>query len=129
MTSEPGSPTVIAFVSVMNTRSRSQAMPSASRTTTPHQSPQDAHTSAAIRARIGRASDHSYLSTAVLGAMDGCVTTFAVFAGGVGALSAEIIVMLGFANLLADGFSMAASNYLSVKSQRSHPARSLRQTA
>lgn len=93
-----------------------------------HQSLQDAHTPAAIRARIGRAGDRSYLSDAVLGGIDGCVTTFAVVAGAVGgALSAEIIVMLGFANLLADGFSMAASNYLSVKSEREQVER-LRRT-
>lgn len=93
-----------------------------------HQTLQDAHTPAAIRARIGRTGNRSYLSDAVLGAIDGCVTTFAVVAGAVGgALSAEIIVMLGFANLLADGFSMAASNYLSVKSEREQVER-LRRT-
>ena len=49
----------------------------------------------------------------VYGATDGAVTTFAVVAGVVGAaLSPSIILILGFANLFADGFSMAIGNYL-----------------
>jgi vacuolar iron transporter family protein len=55
----------------------------------------------------------------VYGATDGAVTTFAVVAGVVGAaLSPSIILILGFANLFADGFSMAIGNYLGSKSQR-----------
>ncbi|MET0660122.1 MAG: VIT1/CCC1 transporter family protein [Steroidobacteraceae bacterium] len=51
----------------------------------------------------------------MLGAIDGCVTTFAVVAGAAGGgLSARVIIILGLANLFADGFSMAASNYASV---------------
>jgi VIT1/CCC1 family predicted Fe2+/Mn2+ transporter len=54
----------------------------------------------------------------VYGAIDGAVTTFAIVTGVIGAsLSPSIIVILGFANLLADGFSMAIGNYLSVKTQ------------
>jgi len=59
-----------------------------------------------------------YLAEFVYGATDGTVTTFAIIAGSVGAtLSPNIILILGFANLLGDGFSMAASNYLSTKSE------------
>jgi len=59
-----------------------------------------------------------YLDEFVYGAMDGTVTTFAIVAGAVGAvLNPSIILILGFANLFADGFSMASSNYLSVKSK------------
>lgn len=55
----------------------------------------------------------------VYGAIDGTVTTFAVVAGAAGAgLSSTVIVILGFANLIADGFSMGASSYLSAKSKR-----------
>jgi VIT1/CCC1 family predicted Fe2+/Mn2+ transporter len=55
----------------------------------------------------------------VYGATDGAVTTFAVVAGVVGAsLSPSIVLILGFANLLADGFSMAIGNYLAAKAQR-----------
>jgi len=59
-----------------------------------------------------------YLAEFVYGATDGTVTTFAIIAGAIGAaLGPQIILILGFANLLADGFSMATSNYLSKKSQ------------
>lgn len=55
----------------------------------------------------------------VYGAIDGTVTTFAVVAGAAGAgLSSSVIIVLGFANLIADGFSMGASSYLSAKSKR-----------
>ncbi len=48
----------------------------------------------------------------IYGSIDGAVTTFAIVAGVVGAsLSPGIILILGFANLFADGFSMAAANY------------------
>lgn len=53
----------------------------------------------------------------VFGAMDGTVTTFAVVSGVVGAgLGPHIVLILGFANLFADGFSMATANYMSKKS-------------
>jgi vacuolar iron transporter family protein len=58
-----------------------------------------------------------YLPEFIYGATDGTVTTFAVVAGVMGAsLSSAIVLILGFANLIADGFSMAAANYLSAKS-------------
>jgi len=54
----------------------------------------------------------------VLGGIDGCVTTFAVVAGAVGGgLSPNVVIILGFANLIADGFSMGVSNYLGTKSE------------
>lgn len=54
----------------------------------------------------------------VYGATDGTVTTFAVVAGAFGAgLKSEIVIILGFANLIGDGFSMGASAYLSARSQ------------
>jgi vacuolar iron transporter family protein len=57
----------------------------------------------------------------VYGATDGAVTTFAVVAGVVGAgLFPSIILILGFANLIADGFSMAIGNYLGSKSQKEY---------
>jgi VIT1/CCC1 family predicted Fe2+/Mn2+ transporter len=62
---------------------------------------------------------HSYIGDAVLGGIDGCVTTFAVVAGVFGGgFSSVVAIVLGFANLLADGFSMAVSNYQGTKSQR-----------
>lgn len=60
-----------------------------------------------------------YLREFVYGGIDGAVTTFAVVAGGFGAdLDAGIIIILGFANLLADGFSMSVGAYLSAKSDK-----------
>jgi len=65
-----------------------------------------------------RKNERKYLPEFVYGGIDGAVTTFAVVAGAVGAsLGPSVILILGFANLFADGFSMAVSNYLSTKSQ------------
>lgn len=61
----------------------------------------------------------AYLGEFVYGGIDGCVTTFAVVAGAVGAgLDSAIIIILGFANLLADGFAMSVGAYLSSKSEQ-----------
>jgi VIT1/CCC1 family predicted Fe2+/Mn2+ transporter len=66
--------------------------------------------------RLRQTAGH-YLPDLVYGANDGIITTFAVVCGVVGAdLSVNVIVILGFANLLADGFSMGASNFLSRRS-------------
>ena len=63
--------------------------------------------------------ERKYLPEFVYGGIDGSVTTFAVVSGVVGAmLSSSIVLILGFANLFADGFSMAISNYLSTKSRK-----------
>jgi len=59
-----------------------------------------------------------YLSDLVYGANDGIITTFAVVSGVAGAeLSTRIVLILGVANLVADGFSMGASNFLSIRSE------------
>ena len=72
----------------------------------------------AIRARLLEPRRASYLGDAVLGGIDGCVTTFAVVAAAIGAgFSGIVVIVLGIANLLADGLSMAVSNYLSARSQ------------
>ena len=78
----------------------------------------DAHTPDRIRERLQAPTTHSYLRDFVYGAIDGTVTTFAVVSGVAGAgLSTGVIIVLGMANLLADGFSMAASNYLGTKTE------------
>lgn len=62
--------------------------------------------------------EKKYLPEFVYGGIDGAITTFAVVSGVIGAsLSASIVLILGFANLFADGFSMAVSNYLSTSSR------------
>lgn len=65
------------------------------------------------------ATEHSYLRDFVYGAIDGTVTTFAVVTSIAGAgLNPEIVIVLGMANLLGDGFSMAASNYLGTRTEQ-----------
>ena len=60
--------------------------------------------------------EHSYLRDFIYGAIDGSVTTFAVVSGVAGAgLPPGIIIILGVANLIGDGFSMAAGNYLGTR--------------
>lgn len=64
----------------------------------------------------GLSGSYSWVGDFVYGGIDGAVTTFAVVAGVQGAaLSVPIILILGFANLFADGFSMAVGKYLSDK--------------
>src|SRR5680860_1719655 len=71
------------------------------------------HSPEAVAARLGRDPRRSYVRDLVYGAVDGTVTTFAVVAGAWGAgLSTRIVLVLGVANLVADGFSMGAANYL-----------------
>ena len=76
------------------------------------------HSSRAIAERLEAGPGHNYLRDWIYGGIDGAVTTFAVVSGVEGAqLSTLIILVLGFANLLADGFSMAASNFLGTKAE------------
>ncbi len=65
----------------------------------------------------------TYIADFIYGANDGIVTVFAVIAAAFGAtLSHGIIIVLGLANLIADGFSMGASNYLGIKSRKQFEA-------
>lgn len=62
-----------------------------------------------------------YLGDMVYGGLDGIITTFAVVSGVAGAaLGSHIVLILGLANLLADGFSMAVGAYLSSKSEQEY---------
>jgi len=64
---------------------------------------------------------NDYLGEFVYGGIDGSVTTFAVVAGSVGAnLDSSVIIILGFANLLADGFSMSVGAYLSSRTEHAN---------
>lgn len=61
------------------------------------------------------------LKSMVYGGLDGAITTFAVVAGATGGeLDMRVIIILGFANLLADGISMAVGDYLSSKSEKEY---------
>lgn len=62
-----------------------------------------------------------YIKSTIYGGLDGIITTFAVVAGVAGAeLSAGIVLILGFANLIADGLSMAIGDYLSSKAEKEY---------
>jgi vacuolar iron transporter family protein len=78
----------------------------------------DDHQRGAIAARLAKPPRPSYLRDMVYGAIDGTVTTYAVVAGVAGAgLDSSVVLVLGAANLVADGFSMAVANYLGIRSE------------
>ena len=77
----------------------------------------DEHTAGAVSSRL-KDTNHSYLSDFIYGAIDGIVTTFAVVAGVAGAgLEDRVVIILGAANLIADGFSMSVSNLLGSRAE------------
>jgi VIT1/CCC1 family predicted Fe2+/Mn2+ transporter len=81
------------------------------------------HEPDAIAARLAEGPKPNYLPDAVYGAIDGTVTTFAVVAGAIGAgLSPRVVLILGAANLLADGFSMACGNFAGTRAAREYYA-------
>lgn len=76
------------------------------------------HEPGEIRRRLAEEHRPSYLPSAILGGIDGCVTTIAVVASVAGAgLPGIVAFVLGLASLVADGFSMGVSNYQAVKSE------------
>ena len=76
------------------------------------------HSPEEIAVRLSEDTRGTYLRDMIYGGIDGAVTTFAIVAGVEGAgLSHGIILALGIANILADGFSMAASNYSGTKAE------------
>lgn len=84
----------------------------------PTATPCSEHTPERIRERLD-AESANYLSDFIYGAIDGTVTTFAVVSGVAGAgLSSGIVIVLGLANLVGDGFSMAASNFLGTRADK-----------
>lgn len=76
------------------------------------------HSQQEVTERINAPPGRGVLRDMVYGGIDGSVTTFAIVAGVAGAgLSSFVIVALGLANVLADGFSMAAGNYSGTKAE------------
>jgi VIT1/CCC1 family predicted Fe2+/Mn2+ transporter len=81
-----------------------------------------------VSERLSERPPASYLRDFVYGAVDGTVTTFAVVAGAAGAsLDESVVIILGGANLLADGFSMAVSNFLGSRAARQQRERARRE--
>jgi vacuolar iron transporter family protein len=61
-----------------------------------------------------------YIRDIVYGANDGVITTFAAVAGVEGgALPSYAVIVVGVANLIADGLSMGVGNYLSIRANES----------
>lgn len=76
------------------------------------------HSPEDIASRLKQGPAVSYLRDWVYGGIDGAVTTFAVVAGSLGAhLPISVVLILGLANLFADGFSMAAANFTGTKTE------------
>lgn len=81
----------------------------------------NSHSPEQIAERLQDGPRSLYLKDVIYGAIDGAVTTFAVVAGVAGAgLSSGVVIVLGLANLLADGFSMAISNYLGTRADNQY---------
>ena len=77
------------------------------------------HSRDGIRRRLADGPTISYLRDWVYGGIDGAITTFAIVAGAMGAgFSERVALILGIANIVADGFSMAAANYSGTKTER-----------
>lgn len=76
------------------------------------------HASGQAKKIHGRFNDQT-IKASVYGASDGIITTFAVVAGVAGAqLSPSVVIILGVANLIADGISMGISDYLGARSEQ-----------
>jgi VIT1/CCC1 family predicted Fe2+/Mn2+ transporter len=89
-----------------------------------------AHQDDWIEKAVHATTSGAYIADMVFGASDGIVTTFAVVSGVVGAdLSAAVVLILGFANLFADGLSMAVGNLLSKRSERQYQREERRREA
>ncbi len=76
------------------------------------------HTREEIKTRLARDAHGNYLRDWIYGGIDGTITTFAIVAGVVGAdLPGMVVLVLGLANLVADGFAMGAGDYSATKAE------------
>lgn len=84
-----------------------------------HGSPlEHSHEREEIRARLAVDAQANYLRDWIYGGIDGTITTFAIVAGVIGAnLPGSVVLVLGLANLVADGFAMGAGNYSATKAE------------
>ena len=86
------------------------------------------HTPEAIQSRLDAGPTNSDLRDFIFGAIDGTVTTFAVVSSISGAgLAAGVLIILGVANLVADGFSMGISNFLGTRAEQQQRRRTRRE--
>jgi len=83
----------------------------------------DAHSVSKFAKEDHNSTQGKYIKNVVYGGLDGTITTFAAVAGVAGAaLKPEIVLIMGFANLIADGLSMAIGDYLSTKAEIAYAA-------
>ena len=76
------------------------------------------HTAEEIGKRLGRDATGNYVRDWIYGGIDGTITTFAIVAGVVGAdMPGTVVLVLGLANLVADGFAMGAGNFSATKAE------------
>jgi VIT1/CCC1 family predicted Fe2+/Mn2+ transporter len=76
------------------------------------------HSREEIQKRLNRDAQANYIRDWIYGGIDGTITTFAIVAGVVGAdLPGTVVLVLGLANLIADGFAMGAGNYSATKAE------------
>jgi VIT1/CCC1 family predicted Fe2+/Mn2+ transporter len=93
-----------------------------------HTNHEQEHTPEAIRMRLRRGVSQDFLKDSIFGAIDGAVTTFAVVSSVAGAgLPAGLVIILGAANLIADGFSMASGNFLGTHAENQAATRTRRE--
>ena len=84
-------------------------MPSVSKRVSLHRSPHGVHDTL-----------QHYIADLIYGTNDGILTTFAIVAGVAGGeLSSGTVLIVGIANLFADGLSMGVGNYLSIRARES----------
>lgn len=82
------------------------------------------HSAEAISARLTKGPRSHYLRDWIYGGIDGAITTFAIVAGVAGArLPGLVLLILGFANLIADGFAMGSGAFSATKSEHDDFAR------
>eukprot|EP00750_Incisomonas_marina_P016411 INCI19109.1.p1 GENE.INCI19109.1~~INCI19109.1.p1 ORF type:complete len:280 (-),score=47.31 INCI19109.1:158-997(-) len=70
----------------------------------------------------GHSEDHKksgeHIKSIIFGGMDGIITTFAVVSGATGGgLGIDVILILGFSNIIADALSMGVGDALSTKAE------------
>ncbi len=84
----------------------------------PHRTLEHSHEPEQIAERLAQGPAPSYLRDWIYGGIDGAITTFAIVSGVVGAdMPTRAVLILGVVNILADGFSMAAANFTSTRSE------------
>ena len=77
-----------------------------------------AHDAAALEHTEEHKKSGEHIKSVIFGGMDGIITTFAVVSGATGGgLGIDVILILGFSNIIADALSMGVGDALSTKAE------------